>query len=60
MESGANTLTFPATTYVADGQSMTYRVRWTRVADDAYEAWSETQVKDGWVTMFKMVLKRSQ
>ena len=60
MEPAADGLVFPATTYVADGQAMTYRVKWTRRGDDAYEAWSETQVKDGWATMFKLVLKRSQ
>ena len=50
-------LQFPATQYVADGQSMTYRSRWTP-SDTAYEAWSEAQGKDGWVTMFKLTLKR--
>ncbi|WP_044561527.1 DUF1579 domain-containing protein [Azospirillum sp. B4] len=51
-------LVFPATQYVADGQTMTYRVRWTPVGADAYEAWSEAQTKDGWSTMFKLVLTR--
>ncbi len=32
---------------------------WTRVGDDAYEAWSEAQGKDGWATMFKVLLKRA-
>ena len=59
LEGSGDTLVFPATQYSADGNAMTYRVRWTRVGSDAYEAWSETQTKDGWITMFKMILKRS-
>ncbi|MEA1674242.1 hypothetical protein [Nitrospirillum sp. BR 11163] len=61
-EGGA--LVFPATQYVAEGQAMTYRVRWTPQGTgpggqpDAYEAWSEVQTKDGWSTMFKLALKR--
>jgi hypothetical protein len=52
-------LVFPATQYVEGGQSMTYRVRWTRLSDTSYEAWSEMQVKAGWTTMFKMTMKQS-
>ena len=43
MEATADALVFPPTRYVADGESMTYRVRWTRQGDDAYEAFSEMQ-----------------
>jgi len=50
-------LVFPPTQYVADGQAMTYRVRWTPT-DGAYEAWSEAQGKEGWSTMFKVTLAR--
>jgi hypothetical protein len=53
------TLTFPSADYVADGKTMTYRVRWTPMGDDAYEAWSEARAKDGWATMFRMVLRRA-
>lgn len=60
VESASDGLIFPATQYIADGQSMTYRVRWTRVGDDAYEAWSEAQGKEGWATMFKVLLKRAR
>jgi len=52
-------LVFPATQYVADGQSMTYRVRWTKLSDTSYEVWSEMQAKDGWTTMFKLTMKQS-
>ena len=51
-------LVFPATQYVEGGSAMTYRVRWTRISDDSYEAWSEMQDKSGWTTMFKVMLRR--
>ncbi|OEZ62593.1 hypothetical protein [Duganella sp. HH105] len=54
----ATGLEFPATQYVADGQSLTYRVRWTPSGADAYEAFSEMYIKDKWVTQFKLVLKK--
>jgi len=55
--SAAGTLSFPPTQYVANGQAMTYRARWTKQAD-AYEALSEAQGPNGWVPMFKVLLKR--
>lgn len=58
MEPTQDALLFPAAQYVGDGQAMTYRVRWTRVGDDAYEAWSEAQGPKGWATMFRMTLRR--
>ena len=58
MQSTPEALVFPATQYVADGEAMTYRVRWTPKGPDAYEAWSEAQGPKGWSTMFKVVLKR--
>jgi hypothetical protein len=59
VESAADGLVFPATEFVANGDAMTYRVRWTRIGDDAYEAWSEAKSPQGWATMFKLVLRRS-
>ena len=59
MQSTPEALVFPATQYVAEGQAMTYRVRWTRLSDTSYEAWSEMQGKDGWTTMFKLMMNRS-
>ncbi|HEY2344541.1 MAG TPA: hypothetical protein VGH80_01510 [Xanthomonadaceae bacterium] len=58
MESADRALVFPPTQYVADGETMTYRVRWTLLGDDAYEAWSEAQTPKGWSTMFKVTLHR--
>ncbi|HTA64523.1 MAG TPA: hypothetical protein VK753_03385 [Xanthomonadaceae bacterium] len=59
MESTQGALVFPPTQYVADGQSMTYRVRWTLIDGTSYEAWSEMQGPKGWATMFKLVMKQS-
>jgi hypothetical protein len=59
MESTPGALVFPPTQYIAGGQSMTYRVRWTLIDDSSYEAWSEKQDKDAWVTMFKVTMKRT-
>ena len=59
MESLPEALLFPDTQYIADGEALVYRARWTRQGDKAYEAWSEAQTPDGgWATMFKLVLKR--
>ena len=59
VESASGVLVFPATQYVEGGKSMTFRVRWTRLSDTSYEAWSEMQAKDAWTTMFKMTMKQS-
>jgi hypothetical protein len=58
MEPGDGVLDFPATQYVANGEAMTYRVRWTVMGDRAYEAFSEAQVNGAWSTMFRYVLQR--
>jgi hypothetical protein len=58
MEPAADALVFPSAQYVEGGSAMTYRVRWTRVGEDAYEAWSEMQAASTWKTMFRMTLKR--
>ena len=58
VEGSADALVFPDGRYTGDGQTMTYRARWTRQGDQAYEAWSEAQTQDGWTTMFKLVMKR--
>jgi hypothetical protein len=56
-DSGA--ILFPPAQYVADGHSMTLRTRWTPSTDRAYEAWCEAQGEKGWVTMFKLTLRRA-
>jgi hypothetical protein len=58
VEPGDGALVFPPTTYVANGQAMTLRVRWT-LQGNGYEAWSEAQDNGGWATMFKVRMSRS-
>ena len=58
VESLPDTLVFPDTRYVSDGEALVYRARWTRQGDKAYEAWSEAQTANGWATMFRIVLHR--
>ncbi len=59
VESLPEALLFPDTQYISDGEALVYRARWTRQGDKAYEAWSEAQTADGWATMFRVVLKRT-
>lgn len=59
MEAAPDALVFPEAQYAAEGESMTYRARWTKLNDTSYEAWSEAQVNGGWTTMFKITMKQS-
>jgi len=59
MESLPEALLFPDTQYISDGEALVYRARWTRQGDRGYEAWSEAQTPDGWQTMFKLAMKRT-
>jgi hypothetical protein len=58
VETVPGAIVVPAAEFVGDGQAMTYRVRWTRQGDDAYEAWSESKDLTAWTTMFKVVMHR--
>ena len=58
VEPGDGAVVFPATRYVAGGQTMTLRVRWT-MQGDGYEAWTEMQDRDAWTTMLKVKMARS-
>ena len=58
MEPAGDALVFPPTQYVAPGEAMTYRSRWSRTGDAVYEVFSEAQAKDGWVPMFKLTMRR--
>ena len=55
-EDGA--LVFPAASYVEKGETQTYRSRWQRVGDDAYDVVTEFQVKDRWVAGFSLRMQR--
>jgi hypothetical protein len=59
VEAPTDALLFPATQYVSGGGTLVYRARWTPQGPGAYEAWSEAQAPDGWKTMFRLVLQRS-
>jgi hypothetical protein len=60
MEPAADALVFPPTQYVNGGEALTYRVRWTPMGPNSYEAFSEMQAPNGtWATQFKFVLKRT-
>jgi hypothetical protein len=58
VEPGERAIVFPETRYVAQGQAMTLRVRWSMLPDQGYEAWSEVQGKAGWATLFKVKMAR--
>ena len=58
VEPAEGAIVFPPATYVADGQAMTLRVRWT-LAAEGYEAWSEMEDKGAWTTMFRVRMAKS-
>ena len=58
VEPGERAIVFPETQYVAGGQAMTLRVRWSLLPDQGYEAWSEVQGKQGWSTFFRVRMAR--
>jgi hypothetical protein len=51
-------LVFPPATYLEDGQAQTYRSRWQRAGQDAYDVVTEFQVKDRWVPGFTLHMKQ--
>jgi len=54
MSTDKNDLVFAPTSHVASGATQTYRSRWQRSGDDAYEVITEFQSKDGWVPRFRV------
>jgi hypothetical protein len=48
------TLVFPPTHYAQDGQEQTYRSRWQRSGDAAYDVVTEFQVKGKWQPGFSV------
>jgi hypothetical protein len=53
-----DTLVFPPTIYVENGQTQTYRSRWQRAGDNAYDVVTEFQSKDSWVPGFKVHMEK--
>ncbi len=58
VSAAANALVFPPTSYVEDGKTRTYRSRWQRVGDDAYDVVTEFQSGAAWVEGFKVRMVR--
>lgn len=52
-------LVFPPTTYVDGGQKQTYRSRWQRSGDRAYDVVTEFQAGERWVPGFQVHMQRS-
>jgi len=55
---GPEVLVFPPTTYSEHGQSQTYRSRWERKGEDAYDVVTEFQQSDRWVPAFSVHMVR--
>ncbi len=51
-------LVFPPTSYTENGETQTYRSRWQRVGDKAYDVVTEFQTKTGWAPGFKVHMER--
>lgn len=47
-------LVFPPTSYVEDGKTQTYRSRWQRAGENAYDVLTEFKSGEGWVDGFKL------
>jgi hypothetical protein len=54
-----NALTFPPASYTEDGKTQTYRSRWQRAGDDAYDVVTEFQSKEGWIPGFKVHMEKT-
>ena len=52
-------LVFPPTSYVENGQTRSYRSRWSRSSEDAYDVVTEFQSGDSWQEGFRVHMKRS-
>jgi hypothetical protein len=51
-------LVFPPTSYIENGQTRTYRSRWQRTGENAYDVVTEFQSKDGWMPGFKLHMEK--
>jgi hypothetical protein len=58
VSSGPQALVFPPTTFSEHGRTQTYRSRWQRSGDDAYDVLTEFQVNDRWVPAFSVHMTR--
>jgi hypothetical protein len=53
-----NALVFPATDYVEGSKTQTYRSRWQRAGDDAYDVVTEFKIQDGWRTAWSVHMQK--
>jgi len=53
-------LVFPPTSYVEAGKTQTYRSRWQRAGDGAYDVVTEFKSGDGWVDGVKIHMVRDR
>jgi hypothetical protein len=58
VSSEADALVFPAATYSEKGEVQTYRSRWKRVGDDAYDVVTEFRHGDRWVPGFTIHMQK--
>jgi hypothetical protein len=54
----AEGLVFPPTNYIENGQSRTYRSRWQRSGDNAYDVLTEFRSKGNWKPGFKIHMEK--
>jgi hypothetical protein len=51
-------LVFPPASYLENGETQTYRSRWQPAGQDAYDVVTEFQVKERWVSGFKVHMEK--
>jgi hypothetical protein len=52
-------LDFPATDLVDNGHTQTYRTRWQRAGEDAYDVVTEFKTKDGWTKAWAVHMQKA-
>jgi hypothetical protein len=56
----ADSLVFPDTTFAENGKTQVYRSRWRHSSENAYDAVTEFQTKNGWVLGFSIRMELKQ
>jgi hypothetical protein len=54
-----DSLVFPDTTFVENGETQVYRSRWRHIAQNAYDVVTEIQAKNTWVPGFAIRMERA-
>ena len=58
VEANGDALVFPATDYVDEGKTQTYRSRWQRAGDGAYDVITEFKLGDAWKTAWMVHMQK--